>query len=209
MFPWHCLPTCKWPSPAGLPMSTSDWISLEFAIDSPQISRGSPNESGLRPRVAGRNEHQTLRERWIGCRTAADDDFWSCGFGKKGKGHQKRGAGTPQNIHAQISAMLISLHHVLSFTCYGLSKRMSFHVLPLAAAPSDFSAMTRPRRAPRKALPASAAAAIAEAAPYVGMESFDSSTTWILLKHFNLSSDLNISIIILLSILKNTQGKQG
>ena len=123
MFPWHFLPTCKWPSPAGLPMSTSDWISLEFAIDSPQISRGSPNESGLRPRVAGRNEHQTLRERWIGCRTAADDDFWSCGFGKKGLGHQKRGAGTPQNIHAQISAMLISLHHVLSFSCYGLSEK--------------------------------------------------------------------------------------
>lgn len=56
-------------------------------------------------------------------------------------------------------------------------KKMSFHVLPLAAAPSGFSAMTRPRRAPRKALPASAAAAIAEAAPYVGMESLDSSTT--------------------------------
>ena len=200
MFPWHCLPTCKWPSPAGLPMSTSDWISLEFAIDSPQISRGSPNESGLRPRVAGRNEHQTLRERWIGCRTAADDDFWSCGFGKKGLGHQKRGAGTPQNIHAQISAMLISLHHVLSFSCYGLSEK---DVLPrpsTSRCPSGFSAMTRPRRAPRKALPASAAAAIAEAAPYVGMESLDSSTTWIPLKHFNLSSDLNISIIILESI---------
>ena len=85
--------------------------------------------------------------------------------------------------------MFISLHHVLSFSGHGLSEKDVLPCPSTSRCPSEFSAMTRPRRAPRKALPASAAAAIAEAAPYVGMECLDSST-WIILKHFNLSRDL-------------------